>query len=391
MKSFSMTRISLGHFIIAGLVFWGLPGVFVAGPSAIVYTVACVLPVWWFCRHDTEPVVAPARRLSTATCAVLTVFSLAYLAGDATIGRQLLQQNMFLFHSAGMAHEVDAINSNVSMGGGLADLLGYIFVLLPLGLIDATRNTSHQGRWILWAVALLLLFYDTGAGRGFVLMVVAAIVLGRTSDWRRMVIGIALALGVFSLASIFRGDTANTQSPLLSGIVTPYINLGLMLNAHCGTAPWYSFLLEFMKKFMPAFLIPKKVFSFNMEMSLCLYPSADNTVESVSVFTWLGEIYYYTPPLLTSLLAGGLLGALAHAVDRKLVRNQMYSARLLGGLLCFYLPRSRTQDIFTFLIAQFIFLAIFWPQLCNLTRSLHRFVLPTRLINIHREPKQKSL
>jgi hypothetical protein len=200
-----------------------------------------------------------------------------------------------------------------------------------------------------------------------------------------------LALGVFSLASIVRGDTANTQSPLLSGIVTPYINLGLMLNAHCGTAPWYSFLLEFMKKFMPAFLIPKKVFSFNMEMSLCLYPSADNTVESVSVFTWLGEIYYYTPPLLTSLLAGGLLGALAHAVDRKLVRNQMYSARLLGGLLCFYLPRSRTQDIFTFLIAQFIFLAIFWPQLCNLTRSLHRFVLPTRLINIHREPKQKSL
>jgi uncharacterized membrane-anchored protein len=158
-----------------------------------------------------------------------------------------------------------------------------------------------------------------------------------------------------------------------------------MLNKNCGSAPWYSFLAEFLKKFLPAFLFPKTVFSFNMEMSLCIYPNADNTVGAVSVFTWLGEIFYYTPSLLTALLAGGLLGFLARAVDRRFVRNQMHSARLFACFICIHLPRSRTQDLFTFLIAQFIFLALVWPQLCSLLRTLRRFLMPARSIGL--QPK----
>jgi hypothetical protein len=387
-----MSRISVGHFIIAGLLFWGLPAVIVAGPWAIVYTVCAVIPMLWLCGHPEQAPAVPERRMSTVACAVLASFSLMYLLLDATLGRQLLQTNMFLHHGAGLDQEIEQLNAKMSQAGGIASIFGYIFTLLPVALIDATANTSRFSRWILWAVALLLLFYETGAGRGFVLMCVAAVFLGRTSDWRRITIGVVVAIGVFSAASVFRGDATHAGlSPLLVGIASPFVNLALMLKSECGTAPWYSFVLEFLKKFVPGFIIPKKVFSFNMEMSLCVYPTVDKTVASVSVFTWLGEIFYYTPSMVTAVLAGGILGFLARAVDRSFVRNRLYSARLLAGLLCFYLPRSRTQDIFTFLIAQLLFLAMVWPQLRNLPRTLHRFLPEVHAPVFGQESKQEPM
>lgn len=371
-----MNRIPLGYFLIAGLIFWGLPDCFFAGPSAILYTVVAVLPIWAVCHYSKPVEPRPPRRFSRATCTVLAGFAIIYIAWDALLGRKLFQMNMFLFHSAALSREIQQLNSGISKGGGIAALLGYILALMPFALIDAGRETARQRRWILWGIALLLLFYYSGAGRSFVMMAVVSIVLATSQSKRRLFIGGVLALGFFLLASSLRGDSAHGGNPVLSGTVFPFINLGLMLHAHCGTAPWYSYVGAFFKKFVPAFLYPKKVFSFNMEMSLCLYPTANNTVRSVSVFTWLGEIYYYKPSLVTALVAGIILAVLARAVDRRLVRNAMYSARLFAGFICFYLPRSRTQDIFTYLIAQLIFLIVVWPNLCNLTRNLYKFLMP---------------
>jgi hypothetical protein len=372
-----MSRIPLGYYLIVGLLFWGLPAAVFVGPRAIEYSIAAVVPIWLLCRGiSSPPNDAPARWVSIRTCVVLAAFSALYFAWDAVLGRQLLQVNMFLFGKSGEDQLIQGYNASVGQSGGIADLLGYILVLLPLALIDSARTTSRYGRLTLWAIALLGLFYETGSGRGFVLMAVMAIVFGRNATGRRILAGTGLALGAFVLASKLRaGGTDLGGNPILTGTIAPFINLGLMVNAHCGTAPWYSFVLEFLKKFMPGFLIPKTIFSFNMEMSFCIYPSVNNTVESVSIFTWLGEIFYYTPSLLTAVSAGALLGSLTRLVDKRLVRNQMYSARLFAGLLCILMPRSRSLDVLTFLIAQLIFLFFFWPCLLNLLRFLHRFLV----------------
>jgi hypothetical protein len=382
-----MNRIPLGYFLIVGLVFWGLPAVVVVGPRAIEYTILAVLPVWWLCRRDGLSAIPPGRHLSTRTCMVLAVFSMSYFVWDALYGRQLLQFNMFLFGKQGTDQLIQGYNTSMGKGGGVADLLGYIFSLLPLALIDGARETSRYGRWILWSIALLGVFYEVASGRGFLLMVIIAIMAGRTSNWRRLLVAAPVALGLFLVASSLRaGGADQAGNPILSGTVTPFINLGLLANAHCGSAPWYSFIVEFLKKFVPAFLVPKEIFSFNMEMSLCIYPSLDNTVESVSIFTWLGEILYYTPSPLTAIAAGFILAILAHTVDRQLAKNGLYSARLFAGFLCILMPRSRTQDIFTFLIAQLIFLAFFWPHLCNLTRTLRRLLPPPDPVGVRSEP-----
>ena len=193
-----------------------------------------------------------------------------------------------------------------------------------------------------------------------------------------MLIGCSVALLLFALASRLRGDYGNTGgSPLWAAVSGPYINLMLMRATNCGTAPWHSFVGEFFKKFIPAFLFPKTIYSFNMETSLCIYPTADNNVSAVSIFTWLGEIYYYTPSILTAISAGVLLGAMGRLVDQRLVKNRLPVSRVAIGFACMTMLRSRTLDVLSYLIGQLIFL-LFWPHLRRLAKYLrHSVTLPS--------------
>jgi len=381
-----MNRIPLGYYIIAGLLFWGLPAAFVAGPLAVLYTFLACVPVWLISRRKIAlpavPVADPT--LSTTTCSILIFFSLLYVILDASFGRQLFRMNMFLYRGEALDRIIEQLNDTMSKGGGVADLLGQVLSLLPFALIDVTRSAPRYFRWLFWTTAFIMLFYETTTGRGPVLMAATAILLGRAPNKRRIFVTAALAGAVFVLASAVRGDTTGGSSALFTGVAFPFINLGLMLKAQCGTAPWYSFLAEFFKKFLPAFAVPKTVFSFNMQMSLCLYPTLDNKIaDAVSIFTWLGEIFYYKPSWITAILAGTILGILGRILDRRFVIRKMYSSRIFAGLLCINFCRSRSQDVFTLLIAQIIFLFLVWPALTGVTRAAYRLLGTLRRIELH--------
>jgi hypothetical protein len=366
-----MRSISIGRYVMIGLLFWGLPAIFVAGPAAVLYTAVAILPVWLLCRRS--PAIArasaPIKRYGITTAAILAVFAFGYLVADALFGQKLLQFNLFLFGNTAVERVVDSANLNVSEGRGAAALLGTILGSLPFCLIDVAGWGPRIGRGAIWACAILLLFYGVTTSRGAVLISVMTIVMGRTSNWKRILFAAAIAFGLFTIASVVRGDYGNTSSPLWAAIAGPYINLYLMLTIHCGSAPWSSYVFDFFKKFIPGFLFPKTVYSFNIETSLCIYPTADNAVAAVSIFTWLGEIFYYTPSIVTALCAGILLGGMSRIVDKLLVRNQLPTARISIGLACIVMLRSRSLDVLSFLIAQWIFL-LFWPHLYRLARYL---------------------
>jgi len=260
-------------------------------------------------------------------------------------------------------------------GRGIAALFGTLTTLLPFCLIDVAGRAPRLGRWALWITAILLIFYGVTTSRAMVLLAVMAIVLGRTSNWKRILLAGGLAFAAFELASAVRGDVGNVGNPMANGIATPYINLMLMISSHCGSAPWYNFLFEFLKKFIPAFLFPKSVFSFNVEITQCIYPTLDSSIESISIFTWMGEILYYKPPILTAIVAGTLMGGMCRLVDRQLVSSQLFAARMYAGFICIMMPRSRVLDLMSFLIAQAIFL-VAWPYLSGIGRVLKVLLVP---------------
>jgi hypothetical protein len=373
---------------MAGLLFWGLPGVAVLGPKAVLYTLAAVLPVWLFSLRMPMIPPIPLPRFGTTTCVILVGGSMIYLITDALFGQKLFQANLFLVGTESIDRVMAGVNAGVGEGRGAVALLGTLTMLLPFCLIDTAERAPRYGRWALWTAAILLIFYNVTSSRGQVLFAVAAIVLARTSNWRRIAVAGALALSAFSLASVLRGDYGNPGSPLAAGIASPFLNLLLMLTSHCGSAPWYTFILEFLKKFIPGFVFPKSVFSFNVEMSWCIDPTGSRELSAVSIFTWLGEVVYYRPSVLTALAAGILLGSMGRIVDRQLVKSRLFSSRMWSGFACIMMLRSRVLDVMSFLIAQWVFLFI-WPYIAELARSLRFLVTPREQKEAQPKPYQE--
>jgi hypothetical protein len=367
-----MNRFPVGHFIIIGLLFWGIPAIFVVGPEAIIYTFAAVLPVWLFSRRSRPMDLSTqsvGRTGSTATF-ILVACALSYLAADALFGQKLFESNLFLHGAKAVEMSVDQSNTGMSQGRGVVVLFGTIVALLPFCLIDVSRRARRFERWALWGAAILMLFYGVQASRGAVITMAGG-----------------AALGFFILASAVRGDFGFSHNPLAEAVGAPYVNLLLMRTVNCGSAHWYNYVAEFFKKFVPGFIYPKHVYSFNTETSLCIYPTADNNVESVSIFTWLGEILYYTPSILTAICAGTLMGALGRVVNRQLVRNELPCSRISIGFAIIVQLRSRSQDVLSYLIAQAIFL-FFWPYLYRLSKYLRYCMRPSTDAVAHGLPSE---
>ena len=340
----------LHYYILIGLLGWGLPAVAVVGPQAFVWVIAAALPVWLASRR-----VGARRELPKAVdapVALLGVLAILYVALDATLGRQKLAANMFLSPMA-LDVTIASINQNVSQGRGVVELVGALSIFIPFALCDLARSLeSRRSRLVLRVVAGLFIFYEVGVSRGYAVMSVAALMLGAKATRARLASAGLFSLAVFSVSSMIRGDFGEVtySNPLFDGVVWPYVNLEFLLKADCGNASWTDFLLECVKKIVPAFLFPKEVYSFNVEMTRCVYPSFANYVESVSIFTYLGEFVYYSPSVVTALVAGLALASLCTIAEAMLMRYGVMSTRMFAGLMCIVLLRSRVLDVASFLL-----------------------------------------
>jgi hypothetical protein len=373
-----MNKIPLTWYLIIGLLVWGLPAIVVAGSSAIVLTLAAALPVWLLSRR---PAILPSQDGTQITAAFgrLAVFTVVYIVLDQLFGRHLLSSNLLLTGHAGYENMVDQTNEQVSQGRGFIDLLGFILMFLPFALVDLARRVRQNAEWgekfrvgsyALWVAAILGILYQPSSSRGFLALALLAVALAGAKNMRHLLWAAGASFAVFSFTSVLRGDyqTVVFSNPLFDAVGFPFFNLALMLNKNCGSAHWYQYLFEFINKFVPGFIFPKQLYSFNVETTLCIYPQMGSEVESVSIFTYLGEFFYYKPPLVTALLCGVLLGSMARVLDRLILKYRLYSVRLFTGFITVYSLRSRSQDVMSLFIALFIFLLI-WPVLSRVSET----------------------
>ena len=353
-----LNRIRLQHFILIGLLAWGLPGIYLGGAEVLFAVVAVTIPVWVSLWRSRGPEPEP-HQPSTSNYGLLIILLVSYFLLDAIFGRQKFAQNLF-FSTSAVNDFIDSANAGVSQGRGVIDLLGAVTVFTPFALFDYARNTTRKKRLLLYFLVMIFIVYEIGISRGYLLMAMLSIFMGVTTNNRRLIIAVAGSLGIFVLASYVRGDFQDVafSNPLFDALGWPYINLAMLLEKNVDGGGWIDFLLEFFKKFLPSFIYPKEIFSFNVEMTKIIYPHFGEYIQSVSVFTYIGELLYYKPPILTSTLAGILLGLLARFLERIIKQNSLNSTRIFSGLMCVVLLRSRIQDVFSFLIFLAIFLSI---------------------------------
>jgi hypothetical protein len=347
-----------------GLAGWGVPAIVILGPAAAAYSLLAILPILAFCWNDRRTLLDTTARdeadpkwLSADISIGLMFVAILFTLYDAAFGKQMLTQNVFL-----NPHAVDVTiaktDAEVGQGRSLVNLIGDLMVFMPFVLVDLARRSQTRFRLAMMAVAALCIFYQSGASRGMLLMSAFALFAGSGRlTLFRLIVGGTVALGLYEIASIMRGDMATTQysNPMADSVIWPFINLGMLNDAGCGNGTVLGFIGQFLQKFLPGFLVHKSVFSFNVEMTLCIYPSDDGSFESVSVYTWLGEMIYYRPSLAVALVAGIIAAVELRLVNVVLNALQLPATRIFVGLMCIYMLRSRIQDIYSYLLLLLIF------------------------------------
>jgi len=355
--------LSLEKYLLIGFLFWGLPAVIIY-PVLVPGFIGILIPffAWPMMRKKGKQVILN-NNYQEKRQILLSFFlfvSLVYLIIDAIYGRQKFAQNLFLVSLA-----VDSVVTNaeemMGKGRGIFDLLGAIMIFLPFSLLDVCRKRKDWLSIFGLMFALVYILYEVGISRGYVLVAIFSVLIASTTNKRNIYFSLIGALFFFGLASFWRGDADNFSitDPLFEAIAWPYINLGIYLDKDCGSSNLFEMLLQIIQKFIPSFIIEKNVFSFNIEMTKCIYPSMEESISSISIYTYMAELDYYGIGVVSGIIVSCLLLLFSVPLNKILETENLRTLKLFVGLMLIMLLRSRILDVFSILIALFIFLMFF--------------------------------
>lgn len=379
------------HFIFysgaIGLIAWGIPAV-ILFPKDLLAIFLCCFSGYVFMRVIvmSRPVLRENKPFPNFPDLIF-FFAIVFLILDASVGRQAYLNNMF-FASDSIDALVVSIDEQRGQGRGVFELLGSIFLFAPFFLFDFGQRSSMLRKFLFFGLAFLLVMNELQASRGYLLMAVLSFSLaGKYISIRRLFYATCLAICFFIIGSWFRGDfdIVSYSNPLFDGIVWPYVNLGLLLEAECGDASYLDFLSQTFQKIIPSFIYTKDIISFNVVASECIYNRSLESLGSVSVFTYLAELNFYKPSILVAATAGSFLCFVSTTLDSYFSRNKLYSSQIFLGLLVILLLRSRILDIFSFFLAMILFVGF----IKLLDRRFFGMLIPRNIKNLTSESVNK--
>ena len=369
-----------------GLIAWGAPAAFIF-PAELMHIFFAILLSFLifnfrrpsrvsedFYKSQSEP------QSENYVISLIIIFAILYVLIDSTFGTQKLSGNIFT-NSESVSLIVSSQDNQRGQGRGFWELLSAILIFFPFYLYDLRSRWSKGLRPIIFFIVFVLVFYEIEASRGYIVAAIASFYLSKRGlSFFQVMVASFVCLSLFFLSSIFRGDFNDTSfsNPLFSGIAWPYINLGIYLNADCNDASSYEFLMQGFQKFIPSFIMEKNIISFNLEASECMYNTTLEDLGAVSVFTYMGELFFYKPSLLTSIIAGAVLGISAKFFDSFLVIKKFYCLQVFVGLMIIILFRSRVLDIFSYFIALALFLIFI-----NFFKTIYlKYFIPLKKVKI---------
>lgn len=353
-------QLVLGDYIAFGLLLWGGVGSVIIGASGLVYGVLAALPLLALRPLALRPALAdtfdtrgPRPRIGPVVFLICVIYAV-----DAVVNARYRSS---LFFPGAVEAFIEDANESVGQGRGAWQLLVAMMAFLPFLALDLFKRRYR--RLPLFAVLLIfvLIVYEAGISRGFLMLGIVGSIAAYSTRTGRLFAAALLAFIAFNVASYFRGDFAVTQFalPIFDGVIFPYYNLALAIDNSCPAYGSWEYIAEFFKKFLPGFVFDKEVLSFNIILTRCLYPSATDEVESISVFTYLAEVVFFQPSVLTCLLIGAVLGVLSLACERLIGKWQLRALRVFAGLLMVFALRSRSLDVASFLIFLLVLLISF--------------------------------
>lgn len=263
------------------------------------------------------------------------------------------------FSSSNVEKFIENANSNIGKGRSIIEIVISALAILPMIILDITKDFKRKYRILLTILILLLLLTFSGTSRGLLSIFLISVFLPNFKKIYQLIIFGIIFLIIYTVVSFIRdGYNPNFLIPLIDSFAFPGYNLSLLYVS--GPHLYFmDYIYQTFMKLVPSFIYDKHIFSFNIEMTKTIYPFMKNYVDSVSVFTYLGDFITYKPLFLMLIFNILIIRILTSEVYKIILKYDLKITSLFIALFYITSLRSRISDLISFLLLYFIILFLF--------------------------------
>lgn len=271
---------------------------------------------------------------------------------------EFLQSLSSFFSHDAVNKVIEDANNNISKGRSFFELFSLFTSLIPFIILDSRSQLGVRTKRFIYFLIVVNFIIVSGISRGMVSIIIISIVLPQINNLKKIVIFGSIFVLFYHFISIYRDGTDNNYivNPVVDSFVFPGFNLAL-LNAKQVYLSSIDYISQFFLKFVPSFLFDKNIFSFNIEMTKIIYPFMGDEVSSISVFTYLGDLFVYKPLILTLIFSIIVVRFILKYIIYYISKYQFKITSIYIALYCFIALRSRIYDLLSTLIL-YLFLLI---------------------------------
>ena len=238
-------------------------------------------------------------------------------------------------------------NKNEGYGRSASSLLHTILSFAPFVILASDLKKTH--RYLLYFVVIIPFI---GISRGLLLFYIAVFFFTEIKfNFFKWLIIIISTFFIISWVSVLRDGIGSgyNDNPFIDSYVAPVINFTLLYQKNSTIFTSFEYFTQIIQKPIPSFLIDKNILSTNLIYTRELY----NKVDSISVFTYLPEIYFFGKnPFIQSFLVSIYFYVLVKVINTVTKRSKYFYYAF--ALLFLILLRSRFLDVISFSLAMII-------------------------------------
>lgn len=242
---------------------------------------------------------------------------------------------------------VSEYNKTEGYGRSASSLLDSILSFAPIVILASDLNKKY--RYLLYFVVIIPFI---GISRGLLFFYLTVFFLTEIKfNFFKWLIIIVSIYSIISWVSVLRDgvDSGYNANPFIDSFLAPVINLTLLFEKDITIFSSFEYFTQIIQKPIPSFIIDKNVLATNLIYTRALY----DKVETISVFTYLPEIYFFGKnSFIQAFLVSIYFFVLVKVVNAVTKRSKYFYYAF--AFLFVILLRSRFLDVISFSLAMII-------------------------------------
>jgi len=242
---------------------------------------------------------------------------------------------------------VSEFKTNEGDGRTATNLLDTIFSFAPIVILASDLNKKY--RYFLYFLVIIP-FIGISRGLLFFYLIVFFITEVKFNFFKWFIIIISIYL-IISWVSVFRDgiDSGFNSNPFIDSFLAPVFNFTLLFQKDPTTFTSFEYFYQIIQKPIPSFIFEKNILSTNLIYTRVLYEK----VETISVFTYLPEIYFFGKNSMIQTFLLSVYFFILVKIVNTITRRSKYFYYAFAFLFVILL-RSRFLDIISFSLAMII-------------------------------------